>query len=86
MKFAITAMLNYMAYVLRAVRHVASPWGEWVGPDPSLLFRPLLKSVLYMGGGGGPMYVYCNFLLLTIKEKLFRLTLFWVARLHCCTL
>ena len=40
-----------------------------VQTPPEICANPL-KSVLYIGGGG-PMHVYCNFLLLTSKEKLF---------------
>ena len=39
-----------------------------VQTTPEVCTNPL-RSVLYIGGG--PMHVYCNFLLLTSKEKLF---------------
>ena len=50
--------------------------GGMGGPDPptsvqtspEICANPL-RSILYIGGG--PMHVYCNFLLLTSKEKLF---------------
>ena len=42
-----------------------------VQTSPEICANPL-RSILYIGGGGGgPMHVYCNFLLLTSKEKLF---------------
>ena len=55
----------------------ASPREEWVGPDPptsvqtppEICTNPL-RSVLCIGGGG-PMHVYCNFLLLTSNKILF---------------
>ena len=51
-----------------------------MGPDPPLLFRPLLRficanplrSVSYIGGVVLYMHVYCHFLLLAGKEKLFK--------------
>ena len=57
--------------------------GEWVGPDPPLLFRPLLRfvqirrKVFDTWGGVAYVHVYCNFLLLTSKEKLFKHPLFF---------
>ena len=41
--------------------------GEWRGPDPPILFRPLLGlaqirwKAFFTYRGGYPMYVYCNF-------------------------
>ena len=62
---------------------VASPRGEWEGPDPptsvqtppEIRANPL-RSVLYIGGGG-PMHVYCNFLLLTSKKIVRTPPFFW---------
>ena len=40
--------------------------------DPSWdLRKSVEKCFIYRGGGGCPMHVFCNFLLLTSKEKLF---------------
>ena len=60
---------------------MASPWGGMGGsgpPSPTSLQTPpeicanSLRSVLCIeGGGGGPMHVYCNFLLLTSNKKMF---------------
>ena len=57
---------------------VASPRGGMGGSrpptsvqtPPEICANPL-KSVLYKEGGGCPVHVYCNFLLLTSKEKWF---------------
>ena len=50
-----------------------------VQAPPEICTNPL-RSVLYIGGGGGAMHVYCKFLLVTSKEKLFGpLTFFGLA-------
>ena len=49
---------------------------------PEICTNPL-RSVLYIGGGGGPMHVHCNFSLLTSKEKLFEPPTFLGWRRHC---
>ena len=73
--------------MMKFSRHLGSgvATGGWVGPDPPLLFRPLLRfaqirwEVFYVYRGGGPMHVYCNILLLTSNNKKFGPPLFRLA-------
>ena len=62
--------------------------GEWRGPDPPLLFRPLLGlaqirwKVFFTYRGGYPMYVYCNFYCSPAKKHGSDPPLFWGWRRH----
>ena len=47
-----------------------------VQTSPEICANPL-RSVLYIGGGGGPMHVYCNVLLLTSNKKFVGPSLFF---------
>ena len=82
--------LHYLPYTARLSSSGVATGGEWESGPPTSVQTPPeicanpLRSVLYIGGGGGPMHVYCNFLLLTSKKNCSDPPLFLGWRSHCC--